>query len=305
MHEQATPGAALDRVATPCLAGSAGALTETVCRLSRDKPLAIGRALDNDVHLPDLRVSQHHARVSVAAEGAIVVEDLGSRNGTFVNGERITRHTLSEGDTLLIRPHYALKFCYQVTPMSETTNTNQADPAQDALTGLYVRYHLLMRMEEGFFQAKKRNEEMALLMVDVDHFAKIMKTHGPAAGDAVLRDVARVVGSVLRQEDVFARYEDHTFGVLLRDRNEAAAAVLAQRIRRTVKNHSFLHDGNKIDVTVSLGVGFLRRNTKSPMDFLSEVLSNLAKSRRAGADTINGSRSLRGIVPPTTNRDVA
>ncbi|HCU53531.1 MAG TPA: hypothetical protein DIC36_04360 [Gammaproteobacteria bacterium] len=303
--DQATPAAALDGAATPGPAPSAGTLREAVYWLTRDKLLAIGRAPDNDLCLPDQVVSKHHARVGVTAEGSIVVEDLGSSNGTYVNGERITRHTLGDGDTVLIPPYYALKFRYRVTQVPEKTNNNKTDPDRDALTGLYAKQYLLLRMEEGFFLAKKRNEELALLMLDVDHFEKIVETHGPAAGDVVLREVARVVGSVLGREDVFARYENHTFGALLRDRNEATAAVLAQRIRRTVKNHSFLHDGKEIDITVSLGVGFLTRNTKSPMDFLSAVLSNLAKARRAGTDTINGSQSLRGIVQPVSNKDVA
>jgi len=304
--DQPTPAGSLDRATTPSPAPAAGTWHEAVYWLSHGKPLTIGRAADNDVRLLDQAVSKYHARVGVTAKGTIVVEDLGSTNGIHVNGERISRRKLGDGDTVFIAPHYALKFRYQVTPMSEKTNNGKADPTRDALTGLHARQHLLMRMEESFLQARKRNEELALLMFDVDHIAQIIETHGSAAGDMVLREVAAVVGSVLRQEDVFARYENHTFGVLLHDRNEAIAAVLAQRIRRAVKNHSFLHDGKKIDITVSLGVGFVSKNkTKNPMDFLSAVLSNLSKARRAGADTINGSRDLRGIVQPISNKDVA
>lgn len=301
----ATPGAALDRVATPRIAHSAGASCEAAYQVARGKPLAIGRAPDNDVHLTDQSVSQYHARVSVTADGAILVEDLASTNGTYVNGERITRHTLRDGELVRIYPNYVLKFSHQATPMPEATKANRVNADRDTLTGLYTRTYLLVRMDEGFMLAKRRNEELALLMLDVDDFAKIMEAHGPAAGDAVLREVARVVGAILRPEDVFARYENHTFGLLLRDQGEANVAVLAQRIRRTVKNHSFLCDGNKIDITVSLGISFLARTIKTPMDFLSAVLSNLAKARRAGADTINGSRSLRDVVQPTNGRNVA
>jgi two-component system cell cycle response regulator len=143
-------------------------------------------------------------------------------------------------------------------------------------------------------------------MFEMDYFSKIAETHGPAAGDMVLREVAKVVSSsVLGREDVFARYENHIFGVLLRNRADAAAAVLAQRIRRSVKYHPFVLNGERIQITASLGTGFLAKNMKTPMDFLSEALSNLAKARRAGRDTINGSRSLRAIVGDLANKNVA
>ncbi len=280
-------------------------MPEAVYWLSRGKQLTIGRAPDNDVCIANQGVSQHHARVSATADGAIVIEDLGSTNGTYVNGERITRQTLRDGDKVLIRPHYMLRFCYQVNPMPETTNNNGTDPARDALTGLNNRQYLLIHMDEGFFLARKQNQDLAALMFEVDHIATITETHGPAAGNMVLGEVAKVVGSILGRDDVFARYENHIFGVLLRKRAEAAAAVLAQRIRRAVKQHSFLHDGKTIPITVSLGISFLTRDTKSPMDFLSEVLANLAKARRAGGDSINGSRNLRGVVQQSADKDVA
>lgn len=305
VDDRTTPGAGSDRPATPALAQSAGPQAEAVYWLSSGKVLAIGRAADNDVCIRDQGVSQHHARVSATADGAIVIEDLGSTNGTYVNGERITRQTLRDGDTVLIRPRHVLKFCYQANPAPEPADRDGADADRDALTGLYARHYLLMRMDEDFFRAKTRNEDLALLLFDVDHFEQITETHGPAAGDMVLREVATVVSAVLGREDVFARYEDHSFGALLCNQADAAAVVLAQRIRRAVKYHPFLHDGGRIYVTVSLGIGILAKNMKSPMDLISEVKSNLAKARRAGRDSINGSQSMRDIVRQIGNKDVA
>ena len=305
VDDRATSGSASDRPAAPSRAPSAGSLPDTVYWLSDGRVLAIGRAPDNDVCIPDQSVSQHHARVGVTAEGAIFIEDLGSTNGTYVNGEKITRQTLRDGDKVLIRPHHVLKFCYQANPAPETADSHAADATRDALTGLYARHYLLMQMDEGFFRARAQNENLALLMFEVDQFKKVTETHGPAVGEMVLREVAKVVSSVLGREDVFARHENHIFGALLRNRADAAAAVLAQRVRRSVKYHPFLHNAERIYITVSLGIGFLARNMKSPMDFLSETLSNLAKARRAGRDTINGSHSLRDIVRQSADKNVA
>jgi len=305
IEDQATSGAVPARPAAPYLAHAAGPQTEAVYWLSGGKQLTIGRAPDNDVCLPDQGVSQHHARVGATADGTIVIEDLGSTNGTFVNGERIARRTLRDGDQVLIRPNYVLKFGYRANPAPETPAAQEKDATRDALTGLYSRQYLLIRMDEGFFLARKQNENLALLMFEVDQFAKLVETHGPAAGEMVLCEVAKLVGAMFGREDVLARYENHVFGAILRGQDDAAVVVLAQRIRRSVKYHHFVHNGERLSVTVSLGLGSLARNAKSPMDFLSETLSNLAKARRAGRDTINGSQSLRDIVRQNGNKDVA
>lgn len=63
--------------------------------------LTVGRKTDNDIHIPEPTVSSHHARVVANGNGAYV-EDLESTNGTYVNGQAVTRQTLSEGDTIMI-----------------------------------------------------------------------------------------------------------------------------------------------------------------------------------------------------------
>jgi two-component system cell cycle response regulator len=295
--------------AGPALAQASG-VSVAVYLLSRGTELSVGRAPDNDVCLPDLNVSQHHARVRANADGVIVIEDLKSTNGIFVNGERVTQRTLGDGDLVLIRPQYLLKFRCQASPIPETSDNDTAgndksDAAKVVRTGLQGRQDLLMQMDESLFQTKTRDKNLALLMFEVDHLEAMIKAFGPAAGDWVLDEMTKIVNSVLDQDDVFAQYENHIFGVLLRNRDEAAAAVVAQRIRRGVKYHEFVYEGRKIPVTVSLGIGLAEKQVKNPMDFLSATLANLAKARRAGRDTINGRRQLRDVVGSLAGKNVA
>jgi predicted component of type VI protein secretion system len=68
-----------------------------------DRPIVIGRAADADLVLDDTQVSRHHARLSPATDGSVVVEDLGSANGTFINNSQVVgRARLDPGDELLI-----------------------------------------------------------------------------------------------------------------------------------------------------------------------------------------------------------
>jgi len=295
----------------PCIVHFSGTHTSKVYWLSRDKELIVGRAPENDVFIEDQNVSKRHARFVVSPEGAVLVEDMDSTNGTYVNGDKVTRRALRDGDRVLIPPSYVLKFSYQVNlaPQMnlapEATGGSGTGAALDTLTGVYARQYMLGRIDEDFIRARKQGEDLALLLIAVDGFEMVNKTYGQDTGNMVLREVAKVVGSVLAQEAVLARYENDTFATLLRNLSDAQTVVLAQRIRRAVKNRSFARKGRKIPVTISIGVGGLTRNMKNAMDLIREVQAHLDKAKSAGHDTINGCQSIRAIFSQIRNKHVA
>ena len=303
VNDRLTSVGASGRPAMPCLVRVSDTVTDAVCWLSSDKECKIGRAAENDVCIRDQSVSQRHARVVLTPAGEVFVEDLGSTNGTYVNGEKVVRRTLRDGDKVHVGPRHALEFRYQVN--DAPAGSGEADATRDALTGVYVGQYLLMRIDEDFARARRQHENLTLLLFVVDGFDEIEEMHGPGAGDTVLREVAKAVSSVLRREDIFARYDHHTFAVLLRNQEQAAVVALAQRIGRAVKFHDFSKEGKKVRVTVSLGIGSLTRNMKNAMDLISEAQAFLDKARRAGRDTINGSQSIRAIFRQMANRNVA
>jgi len=305
VDDRAASVEASGRPATPCIVHISDTLSDTVYWLSADKELKIGRAPANDICIREMSVSQFHARVVLTHKGTAFVEDLGSTNGTFVNGEKVVRHALWDGDKIHIGRQQVLRFCFQVNAQPQAAGGSKTDANRDELTGVYTRQYALMRIEKDFIRAKMRHQDLALLMFDVDSFDEIKETHGPDMGDMVLREVAKLVSSVLRREDVFARHDDHTFMVLLRNQTEATVVALVQRIGRVVKFHSFSLEGKKIRVTLSLGIGSLTRKMKNAMDLMSDVQACLEKARRAGHDTINGTQSLRVVFRQMANKHVA
>lgn len=266
-----TPDTRSGRPVMPCIVHFLGSLTGVTHWLTTNKELLIGRATENDVVIEDQNVSKRHARVVVSPEGAVFIEDLGSTNGMYVNGEKVTRRALRDNDEVLIPPHYILKFCYQVNVATEVAGKSGVDETRDALTADYARQDILRRIDEDFIQVRKQNKDLALQMVAVDGFAKINETHGQEAAAMVLREVTKVASAVLPRGDVLARYGNDTFVILLHNLSEAETVVLAQRIRRTVKYHHFIHAGERIRVTVSLGIGSVTRNMKNAMDLIHDI----------------------------------
>lgn len=289
----------------PCIVHFSDTPTGAIHWLSANKELLIGRAPDADICIPDRLVSQRHARVIVNPEGAVFIEDLGSTNGTYVNAEKVMWRALRDGDEVLLLPDHRLKFCYQVNVATETAKKGEADAMRDANTGNYARQDALRQIDQDFIHAKNQNEDLALMMVAVDGFAKIAQTHGPEAAAMVLCEVTKVISSVLHQKDFLAQYDNDILVILLHKLNEAETVVMAQRIRRSVKYHHFIHAGERIHVTVSLGIGSLTTNMKNAMDMTREVQAYLDKAKSAGPDTINGSQSIRTIFRQIGNKHVA
>ncbi|MGG5887237.1 PleD family two-component system response regulator [Falsiroseomonas sp. HC035] len=119
----------------------------------------------------------------------------------------------------------------------------------DPLTGLrnrrYVRRHL-----EGVL----RNSGAAVLLMDVDKFKAVNDTHGHAAGDLVLREVAERVRGHLRAADVVARYGGEEFLVVMSGAATEDGMLVAERLRAAIANVPMVAEGVSMNVTMSIGV---------------------------------------------------
>src|SRR5262249_4012120 len=151
-------------------------------------------------------ISRHHARI-VYESGTAWVEDLRSRNGTYVNGKKIgVRTELRDGDKLQIGRTTVLRFAFQ-DALDEAFHENLLSSAlRDGLTKLFNKRYLMDRLDSELKFAQRHETSVSLLMIDVDHFKKINDTRGHLAGDAVLTQFAHVLSRAVRNEDVVARF---------------------------------------------------------------------------------------------------
>jgi len=124
----------------------------------------------------------------------------------------------------------------------------------DILTGWYNRRYLEQRLPEEIARARRYQQPLSGLLMDVDHFKRINDTLGHPAGDEVLRGVSGRARKQLRSSDVGVRYGGEEFAVLLPQTGLDDAAKLAERMRETVASTPFvLKTGESISVTISIG----------------------------------------------------
>lgn len=124
----------------------------------------------------------------------------------------------------------------------------------DFLTRVLNRRAFSERAEQEMALAQRTGLPLALLMIDVDHFKQVNDEHGHAAGDAVLVEVARVIGAGIRKQDTLGRYGGEEFGVLLPSTDQAGALVVAEKLRSAVEAMRCGVGGRNISATISVGI---------------------------------------------------
>jgi two-component system cell cycle response regulator len=210
----------------------------------------LGRSESAQFRIIDGNISRHHAQV-LSEDGRMLIEDLGSTNGTRVNGTLISgRHELADGDKITLGPRTILKFTLQDTVEEKFQQQIYDQASRDALTGAFNR----KTFEEHLRAACASSTRVALVLFDADHFKKVNDTHGHPAGDQVLAEIARRASGVLRHGDFLCRYGGEEFAVLCRSAGLPQAAMIGERLRQAVVASPFAVEALSLNVTVSVGV---------------------------------------------------
>ncbi|MFG1480845.1 GGDEF domain-containing protein [Xanthobacter sp. V4C-4] len=133
----------------------------------------------------------------------------------------------------------------------------------DELTGLCNRRRFFEEADRAFRIAVATSSDLAVLMLDLDHFKSINDNFGHAAGDAVLREVAERCRTALRARDVVARMGGEEFAVLLPNTDSAGALLVAQNLLSAISARQVSAGGTDLDVRASVGVASMLNGDRS------------------------------------------
>ena len=124
----------------------------------------------------------------------------------------------------------------------------------DPLTGLWNRHHFGEQLQRTLNEADRYGSQVSLVLVDIDHFKRVNDTWGHEAGDAVLRQVARILQDGVRSVDICVRYGGEEIAMLLAQTDSDHAIEVAERLRAKIAAQPLRHGGAEIPVTASFGV---------------------------------------------------
>jgi len=254
--------------------------------ISLTKDTVIGRGVEADVRLIEDKMSRRHCRIRVHDDGTYI-EDLGSTNGTFVNGTRVARQKLIDGDKIQVGETTILKFTYNDT-LEESFQKQMYDSAlRDGLTKVFNKKYFHDRIHSEFAFSSRHGSSLSLILFDIDHFKRINDTLGHLAGDKVLATLATHVQAVIRTEDVLARYGGEEFAVLCRETAVDRAHVLAERIRASTEQLGIVTGNQEVSITISLGVAMIPDPRIRDVEaFISVTDQALYEAKRGGRNRV-------------------
>lgn len=157
----------------------------------------------------------------------------------------------------------------------------------DGLTGLWNRAAIAQTLEDELMRSRRQGSSLGLVMFDVDHFKGINDTYGHPAGDAVLRELAQTVRSVIRSYDSAARYGGEEFLLVLPGCDDVTAVSHAERLRKAISRLVVTTGQGEIRFTASFGVAVAGREAGTDADSLIQAADEaLYRAKRGGRDRV-------------------
>ncbi|MDH1573284.1 sensor domain-containing diguanylate cyclase [Pseudomonas sp. GD03746] len=157
----------------------------------------------------------------------------------------------------------------------------------DALTGIHNRRYFQERLKAELDRAQRDDQELAVIMLDIDHFKRINDQYGHAVGDHVLRSLCQRIGQRLRRTDVFCRLGGEEFMVLCPGSNAEQARLLAMELWQGVRNLPVDGVGK---VTASFGVAGWRPGEGADA-LLLRADAGVYAAKQAGRDRVEAELS--------------
>jgi len=230
-------------------------------------------------------VSRSHARFEID-RGETWVSDLGSTNGTFVNDEQLHARTQLQSGDLVKIGDVIFKFLSGSNVEAAYHEEIYTMTIRDGLTAIANARYLSEFLDREFARSRRHCRELAVLLMDVDRFKTINDTWGHLTGDYVLRELARIIDTRVRRDELFARYGGEEFCLVLPETEKEGAIDYAEIVRKLVEEHKFVFDGATIPVTISIGVGAFVPDMARPHDLLRAADEALYRAKNAGRNRV-------------------
>jgi diguanylate cyclase (GGDEF)-like protein len=278
----------------PSLVFLTGDLIAVPIPLDREEVI-LGRALEAGVRINDTKVSRQHARIdTVAADSsakpAYILSDLSSRNGTYVNGQKIEKAVLQNGDKIMIGEHI-LRFDLLDEIDREYQRQIHRLISHDDLTGLLSSRSFFSELRREAARSKAQGRGFCVLMMDIDHFKKVNDTYGHLTGSKTLEEIGACVVRSLRTGDAAARFGGEEFAAFLLEAELGQALIAAERIRSCIEQETFsvMRRGKPADthhVTISIGIATFPDDSTDPIELVEMADSALYRAKREGRNRV-------------------
>ena len=252
-----------------------------------EKPtIIIGRSSKSDIQVDQESISRSHAKLVNSGE-TVVIRDLGSTHGTYVNDELVEECTLRDADLVKIG-----RTIFKFLTGGNIENAYHEEiyrlTTVDGLTQIFNKRYFMENIERELSRSQRYGRSLSLIIFDIDHFKNINDTYGHLAGDHVLKRLAAAVQENIRREDFLARYGGEEFAIILPEIDHANALVMAEKVRGLIEAQKFVFENTPIPTTISLGVASTGDEAIDSMELIREADQCLYRAKKAGRNKVVG-----------------
>lgn len=163
----------------------------------------------------------------------------------------------------------------------------ESQSIRDGLTGLFNRSFMEVALERELNRAARQTRQVAVMMLDIDHFKQFNDTFGHEAGDVVLREVADAMRLGVRGEDIVCRYGGEEFLIIMPEISTSAAIERAQLLRRIIGDLALRYRGQLLrQITISVGLAMYPDHSDVPEELLRSADHALYAAKHKGRNCV-------------------
>lgn len=174
----------------------------------------------------------------------------------------------------------------ELVERSEREKLLERELMTDPLTGAANRRAYDGRLSDEMERFKRYHTPFSALVLDVDHFKKVNDRYGHAVGDRCLQEIIKRVRPLLRKCDLLSRYGGEEFTVILPETESAGAKDVAEKLRKTVEKIEFLHKGEQVKITISIGVTQVKVSDEHGETLFVRMDSALYDAKNSGRNRV-------------------
>jgi two-component system cell cycle response regulator len=250
-----------------------------------EQSMLIGRDPGCDLVLRDALISSRHALLEDRGDSWALL-DLGSTNGTSVNGQKGSEFVLARNDKIVFG-RTVIRFEMQDSMEQAYDELVERLLNIDDLSGLYVRRKFDIDLKLAIEMARAHQRSLGLLAMDLDGIKKINDTHGHLFGAYVIGESGRVISRVMEGAGFATRFGGDEFIAALPSANLAEACAVAEEIRAAIAAHPFEREGIPLRPGISIGVAAFPDSANDAETLFQRADEALYRAKREGKNRVS------------------
>lgn len=152
----------------------------------------------------------------------------------------------------------------------------------ESLSGLFNRRKLRDAGKEAFLRAKRYQEKLTVLMMDIDYFKKVNDTYGHQIGDEVIKEFSKVLSQIFRDTDIVGRMGGEEFATIMINAELDLGYQKAELFRKAIEARKMIFGEHTVRITVSIGIAELDKETQTLDSIVNHADDALYEAKRSG-----------------------